>query len=88
MIGKLISTLGFSTAAGGLRPQDNSFPERIPLQEVLFFLLLLLIDRKYEALPGQYVALCGKYESLSGKSESPITGKMKRCYSCRSDSSV
>lgn len=87
-IGNVISTLGFLTAAGGSRPQDGSFAERIPLQEVLFFLLLLLIDRKFEALLGKYVALYGKYESLSGKSESPITGKMKRGYSCRSDSSV
>lgn len=87
-VGNVISTLGFSTAAGGSSPQDGSFPERIPLQEVLFSLLLLLIDRNFEALLGKHVALYRKYESLSGKSESPITGKMKRGYSCRSDSSV
>lgn len=84
----VILTLGFSTAAGGSRPQDGSFSERIPLQEVLFFLLLFLIDRKYEALLGKYVALCGKDESLSGKNVAPITGKMKRGYSCKSDSPV
>lgn len=87
-IGNVNLTLGFSTAAGGSRPQDGSFDERIPLQEVLFFLLPFLIDRKYEALLGQYVALGGKYELPSEKNVAPITGKMKRGYSCKSDSPV
>lgn len=88
MIGNVISMLGFSTACGGSRPQDGSFPEGIPLQEVLHFLLLFLIDRTNEPLLGKSEVLCGKDESLSGKNVTPITGKMNRSYSCRSDSSV
>jgi hypothetical protein len=87
-VGNVISTLGFSTAEGGSRPQDGSFPERIPLQEVLTFLLLLLIVRNSEPLQGKSEALCGKEEPLSGKNVALMTGKMNRGYSCRSDSSV
>ena len=81
-VGNVISTLGFSTAAGGSRPQDGSFPERIPLQEVSYFLLLLLIDRNCVALLRKSVALCGQSEALSGKGVASITGKMNRGYSC------
>ena len=83
-IGNLILTLGFLAAAGGLRLQDGSFPERIPLQEVLILLLLLLIVRKFESLCGKDEALGGKNEALSGNNVTPNTGKMKRGYSCRS----
>lgn len=87
-VDNVISMPGFSTAAGGSRPQDGSFAERIPLQEVLIFLLLFLIDRKNEPLLGKSEPHCGKDESLSEKSVAPITGKMNRGYSYRSDSSV
>ena len=76
-IDNLNLTLGFSAVVDG----NGSFAERIPLQEVSNFLLLFLIDLKYESLLGNSVALCGKVESLSGKSEAPITGKMMQGYS-------